>query len=423
MAANNTVSIRKENLKILQNKVNFFEAVAGNDTDAFGRIRDTLRKIGDMFLFGEPTPDLMYMTMKLYHENCVRLLAYEEGREKIQSSVTGNPTESSIPKPVAFMCAMIEMEGDDGTPQFYITTSEAAAVAGKRPETDDFEAKEQTLAALLRHCNITVATEGQNVDSDLRWRTFDDRTPQPAILKATAYDEVKDLMFINPAAAEEAINYDGELWAKKYNVRLINSYQYLEDRLQGRSFAPFKKYSVSDKGASIECNNGSTCTEAKLFSYVHNDLRKKFEDIKGFIVFWVGKELPPKHHLPNYCYTPSAEVTLENTKLNELTAKCEAIFARGFPEFVARVESPEEFTKIMKLVVQPIAMACPGCYSNYDKYRSGKFDDWDRAGCYEPINARTSRRLRRNIARKAASASAAAAAKGGKRKTRKYRRA
>jgi len=398
----------------LQIKVNYLEAVAANDTDAFSRIRDTLRKTGDMFLFGKPTANLMYITTKLYHENIMRILAYTR-RDLLQAAVTGNPLTSSISTGQKFMCGIIEMENADGEPEYYITTSEAPIIESNPAETPNFVEKEQTLAALLEHCNMDVLTEGQNVTSNLKWRTFDDRTPSPLLLKSTAYDEVKELMFINPSDDGGAINYDDALWKKKYTVKIINSYTYLQARTHGHSFAPFKKYSVSEgksaeKGpsASIECNNGSTCTEAKLFSYVKDTLGKTFADIKGFVVFWVGNTLPPNHHLASYCYSPSKPD--ENIKLDDLTAKCAAIFKEGFPEFVESVESLEEYIKIMKHVVQPIAMACPGCYSNYEKYRSGTYDDWDVEGCYKPINARTSRRLERNRIKTAKAKAAAASA-------------
>jgi hypothetical protein len=181
---------------------------------------------------------------------------------------------------------------------------------------------------------------------------------------------------------------------------MVNSYKYLQKRLEnGTSFAPFKKYKYDEPSADIECNNGSTCTESKLFSYVYNDLGKEFKDIKGFAVFWVGNSLPQHHHIKGYCYSPW--IPEEDKKLNKLRDDCMAIINQGKskPEYI----NDPKFKNVLKDVLQPVAMACPGCYSNYLKYTKGNMGTkWDQQGCYMEVSPRTVRAARREADKLAA---------------------
>lgn len=395
---------------------NDLELFAQNDTKAFSRMRNTLKATGDMFLFGKPTKDILFIMMKLYHENLARVRAYQADRDTyIQTAVKTKPTDSDIPDPANFMCGIIEMKPIDGEkPQIYITISEAPKLGEVASENINFDKKELTLISLLEHCNISVkypeGSEFKKPDGKLNWRTFDNLTPSEILFQREAYGKLKDDMLIDLDDYKFSINYEKEVWGAKYQVNMINSYEYLKKRLEGVSFPPYKKYNTNKPPVGqIECNNGSTCTESKLFSYVHNVLKKKFEDIEGFAVFWVGNKPPPNHHLKSYCYSP--ENKNENVKLDAMTDKCISIFNNA-NDLKNKYDEGDVFRKIMKKVVQPIAMACPGCYSNYDNYIKGTYSHWDKKGCYKPINSRLSRRLERNKAK----------ARGGAKKTRRQRR-
>lgn len=389
------------------------ELFAQNDTKAFSRMRNTLRATGDMFLFGKPTKDILFIMMKLYHENLARIAAYTDRDTYIYKSHPANPGGDRIQAPVNFMCGIIEMKSVGGEkPQIYITISEAPKLGDVASENINFDKKERTLISLLEHCNISVKyPEGANFkqpEGVLRWRTFDNLTPSELLFKREAYDNLKENMLINLDDYKSSINYENSIWSTPYEVNVINSYDYLKRRLNGVSFPPYKKYNANKPPTGkIECNNGSTCTESKLFSYVHNVLKKKFDDIKGFAVFWVGNKLPPNHHLASYCYSPSNGS--ENTKLNAMTDTCIDIFDNA-GNLKSKYEAGGVFHKIMKQVVQPIAMACPGCYSNYNNYINGTYSEWDKKGCYKPINSRLSRRLAR-----------ARGSSGGYKKTRRER--
>lgn len=54
--------------------------------------------------------------------------------------------------------------------------------------------------------------------------------------------------------------------------------------------------------------------------------------------------------------------------------------------------APEQLDRVMFKVAQAIAMACPGCMSNYQAYRSGKLNSWNPGGCYRHFDIRTTRK-------------------------------
>ena len=286
-------------------------------------------------------------------------------------------------------------------PQIYLTISEAPKLGDVASENVNFDKKERTLISLLEHCNISVkypeGSEFKQPEGSLKWRTFDNNKPSELLFKREAYDMLKENMLMSLDGYTDYINYEKNIWETPYEVNMINSYDYLNKRLEGVSFPPYKKYNVNTPTTGkIECSNGSTCIEAKLFSYVHNVLKKKFEDIEGFAVFWVGNKQPPNHHLATYCYSPSNNS--ENIKLDVMTDSCIAIFDNA-NDLQSKYDKGGIFRKVMKNVVQPIAMACPGCYSNYNNYINGTYSRWDKKGCYKPINSRLSRRLARNKVR------------------------
>jgi len=408
------------------------EEFAVDDTGAFGRIRNTLRATGDMFLFGKPTPDILHIMIKLYHENIVKNLSFMD-KSYISSTIQGVFDGRKIVDRLQFMCGIIEM--DDG--KFYITISEAPKlkIKGKVREEDKlFEKKEKILDKLLKSCNIKVKyperdNSNRNIslmafntfgtlsseEYKIGWRAPSDKAKDKfveGVLNPTIYDKdfkpfklSTHLIIDKPIEGSKSMNYDSKLWNKHYEVNMINSYKYLRERMtEGKSFAPFKKYKYEEPSADIECNNGSTCTESKLFSYVYNDLGKTFDDIKGFAVFWVGKELPPTHHIKGYCYSPN--IPAENIKLERLRDDCLEILKTGTP---MSYMGDSRFSDVLKHVVQPIAMACPGCYSNYLKYTKGNMGTkWDQEGCYLEVSPRTARAKQRETQRLEIAAAAAA---------------
>ena len=395
--------------------LNSFEGLAINDKGSFDRLRDTLKKTGDMFLFGKPTPDLINIMLKIYNENVIRNLCFLNNECILDSVKRDKRISLQKANHVNAMCGMIQM--DDG--QIYITVSESPNFE-THVEDVNFIKKEEALINILSACNITTnfpEDNEQNVkihqviinlkkemlkeDNDSTWRRYQGNflTPLSAILnpeKKAVYQE--HLLLETP----EETNYDTMLWKKTYGVNIINSYKYLKKRLnEGKSFAPFKKYNV--KKERIECNNGSTCTESKLFSYVYNDLHQTFENIKGFAVFWIGNDLPPKHIIKGYCYDVSKED--ERLKVDAMVNEILRIYNVAENEMnlfkkYERLHNTELFKDIVTKMMSSAAMACPGCYSNAIHYKTGNMDTvWDQKGCYTNIkskNARTKRKHARN---------------------------
>ena len=385
--------------------VNALEDLALEGKRSFSRVRNTMLKTGDMFLFGKPTSELLHIMTKMYHENIVKNLFFLDKDKYISSTVKGGLPATKA-KNMGFMCALIDMGADQpADKRFFMTISEAPAMGG-RVENANFDNKEKLALQLLRSSNMVVRgveDEFREPDINLAWRL-----PGGAgVLNPAAYNKnisiqglpaeqnfimKRDMLINDPAAGAKGMNYDDDLWKAPYEINFVNSYQYLHDRVEkGKSFVPFKKY--DDEKDQVECNNGSTCCEAKLFSYVRNNLGKTFDDIRGFAVFWVGVNLPPAHHIQNYCYSPWKEG--EDRKLGELKTKCVEILS---PEIKAKYP-PEKLDSVMTHVAQSIAMACPGCMSNYQAYKAGKIDTWNPAPCYTHVNVRTTRKNRMRAAR------------------------
>ena len=405
--ANNKTSVadlHKNNSNSQSKLINSFEGFAINNSSAFSRIRTSLKETGDMFLFGKPTSKLLTIILKMYHENYIRNLCFNKS-----DNIKGTSEYKKLKKEnhVSFMCGMIEM--DDG--EIYMTISEAPAFKG-HIEDPKFNNKEEALIDILSACNITTdfpedietneeisetiaSVHRENTKNISTWRRYDDKTPQPGILDKEKISNYENHLLISMPEAPSiglvsGINYNDTLWRESIGVNIINSYTYLKKRKnEGKSFAPFKKY--NSKTQRVECNNGSTCTESKLFSYVYNNLDKTWEDIRGFAVIWIGNDLPPNHVLNNYCYNES------DPKLNTMVDELLEI-----NNFSNLGYTPEKIKEIMKLAVRPIAMACPGCYSNNLAYRSKDEMNntlWDQRGCYTNLNARTRRRTRTALKR------------------------
>jgi len=374
--------------------INALEDFTIETTNTFSRLRNSIKVNQDMFLFGKPTENILTIMMKLYHENTIRNLCYQDKPQLTKGSrrTTSSPgftnaegnsgSLSSIPLPSAFMCGIIEIDG-----QLYITISESPQLGDGPIEDPEFDKKEATLFALLDHTNINlVLPEGLSrngaLKNKIRWRNYNDKKPSPSILKPNGTTICKNIMFLN----DSGNNYDDSLWEHKFTVNFINSYDYLNNRLDGFAFPPFKKY--KEKTQFIECVNGSTCCEAKLFSFVYNDLKKTFNDIAGFGVFWVGNKLPPRHIFDNYCYQ------LDDPKLTNITNECISILPPKINEYFLGRYREDFWNYIMKLIVEQLALPCPGCFANYNNYTTGTYKMWNPKNCYRYLDARTLRSIK-----------------------------
>jgi hypothetical protein len=375
--------------------INALENFASETTNTFSRIRNSIKANENMFLFGTPTPDILTIVMKLYHENIVRNLCYSDkpSLSKGNKRLTRSPgftnadgksgTLKNIPEPQKFMCGIIEIDGE-----LYITISESPKLDDGPIEDPDFDKKEATLFSLLNHTNINVEmpeemTRNSKLKNNIRWRNFTNEKPSASILTPEGVVATKGIMFVN----EGDKNYDSNLWGHKLSVNFVNSYDYLNNRLAGYAFPPFKKYKEDTQ--FIECVNGSACCEAKLFSYVYNVLGKTFDDITGFAVFWVGNELVPNHIIKNYCYN------IDNPKLYDITSNCLSIMPNPMKSYL-QSKYPGTFDSIMLFIIQQLSLPCPGCFANYNNFKTGTYKAWNPKNCYRHLDARTLKSLRRS---------------------------
>jgi len=346
---------------------NSFLNTINEESDIFNRIRKSMKKIGDMFLFGKPTEKIMTLMLKIYHENLIRILLRD--------------TLNTYPKEVKCMTGILELNNGD----IYIAISE-------EPDEDPaYAVKLKMLVSILKQTNVNVTMDEPGMrarpDTIFSWRGRESGSGYKAkVITKNQLQNNNNVMFMeNPLENDSGnikYNYDNTLWELPMNVKVINSEIYLAERKKGNSFVPFKKIATGKKykdEALFECNNGSTCSEAKLFSYMYNDLGLNFNDIKGFVAYWVGNDTPPKHIIANYCF--SSLDPAENERLDELTRSCIPYLSETMKSLYTKYGSKSY--NVIKNVINPLALACPGCVANYVPYTTGAFSNWDNLRCIQ----------------------------------------
>lgn len=340
------------------------------ESDIFNRIRKSMKKIGDMFLFGKPTEKIMTLMLKIYHENLIRILLCD--------------TLKTYPKEVKFMTGILELNNGD----IYIALSE-------EPDEDPaYAVKMKMLVSILKQTNINVIMNETGMrsrpDTIFQWREESSSSSSSSsekgnVIKKNQLNDFNKIMFMNDPIKNESgnikYNYDNTLWEIPLDVNVINSEKYLADRKKGNSFVPFKKISNKkyNNETLFECNNGSTCSEAKLFSYMYNDLGLNFKDIKGFVAYWVGTAPPPNHIIPNYCFSTLEKA--ENERLDDLTRSCIQYLSESLNLLYTKYGTKSY--NVIKNAINPLALACPGCVANYIPYTTGKIENWDNLRCIQ----------------------------------------
>lgn len=225
--------------------------------------------------------------------------------------------------------------------------------------------------------------------------------------------------------------YDRIIRNKKVEVQWVDSIHYLRKRIievnqttkkitkyAEKTFRPFKKYKINKKTQewSAECNNGHLCTESKLFAYAHH---KKLEPI-SFVAYWIQNKLPPHHIIRGYSYRTdanteeiadanttilqaklNAQLQKETKLLNTLTNRClkvlmntqtgatvkyNGFFQDLYKLYINRSIAAEQADKFifykLRRIVQPAAVACPGCFANIEAYKKGDMVNWNSRDCY-----------------------------------------
>lgn len=317
---------------------------------------DIIKQKGNIFLLGYPTNTITILMLKVYHENIVRIM---------------NNVNLSI-NTLMFMTGMLELYGEEGT--IYVTISESER------EGLDYNKKLQAFYSILVNsgCNVEFIDGNSELILDTSYKT--DVTD----FTEDMYEKIKDIVFLDK---ENRLNYSSIIKNYPIKVKLINSTNYIKKREDGFSFIPFKKINPDNK---IHCIYGSLCVEAKLFGYMYS-LGKKWDDVKGYVAYWVGNSLPPNHILKKYNYIKD---TIDDVKLKKMTDITIELLDKDTVEKLNEscknsLEQNEattfyENSKCMNIfinAVEPIALTCPGCYLNWQSYINNIQVKWDSSVC------------------------------------------
>lgn len=335
-----------------------------------------IKKNGNIFLLGYPTNKITMLILKLYHENIVRII---------------NKPSASTLLPLMFMTGLLELKDDD---YIYVTISES------KKEGKDYQKKFKMFYSLLVNSGCTVEfIEGEEDISDL---VVENYNTLPTDFSENAFRNNiinEQLVFLNQP---NDYNYSSIIKNYPIKIKLIQSTEYIKKREeQGISFIPFKNY----KDSKVECIYGSLCVESKLFGYMYNQ-GKKWSDVKGYVAYWIGSQLPPNHILKKYSYIKTSTVDchsqesdfdmcrkteedekieqmlnisldlLEDSTLSQLNDACNN--TTGKDDGITINNTCKE---IMTNAVQPIALTCPGCYMNWQSYINNIQIKWDNSVC------------------------------------------
>lgn len=387
---------------------------AKHQTNVFNTLRDSIKLNALMFAFGEPTPEIVHILSKIYHENIIRLLSDlpDANDGKVPSyNDKGNRSDR-------LKCMFGILQDTDNN--LYVTISESPGFDDIPDSATDIEfmKKRMMMFNLLKSANINYTFPEERtfpvdpIPSEIRWRkgvaggdTWDTIYEIEKLRKKIKDQSIKEIMFLDPQYLEDNENlYNIGIREKKMDVYWIDSWNYLRNRKTNPTFKPYKKYKLSKNGSTwqAECNNGHLCTESKLFAYAaENGIR-----VKSFIAYWIGGELPPENHiLRGYSYRTKATASEQHGKSEKLLADLDSTIRKeeGMLILLAKRcynliyneppykdlygESSVKFLRKFKNIIQPCAVACPGCFANIEAYKKGQMNKWDMTNCYSPRRA------------------------------------
>ena len=145
-----------------------------------------------------------------------------------------------------------------------------------------------------------------------------------------------------------------------------------------QSFFPFiVKKGVKDP---MKCNNGSICTESKIFSYLHD--HNLYENITGALAYWVGKsnnitplecanKVTSCNYHPTYSYEPDViQNMVDYLEKRDLLS-----------HELLKLKSNRQWFNMF----YPYSMPCPGCYLNATNYKKNNRIFWDNSECHEHV--------------------------------------
>jgi hypothetical protein len=296
------------------------------------------------------------LILKLYHENIVRVSKQ-------------NKMKSTTADVFMFMTGLLQLKNSE---YVYVTISES------EKEGKDYEQKFNMFYSLLINSGCTVENgEGENFPFGeiIKYKNEGDND-----FDEDTYNLIKDDVFID---AKNQRMYSSAIKSYPIKVKLIQSIKYVKDRENGYSFMPFKQFLQSPETTSdIRCIYGSLCVESKLFGYIYNQ-GYKYNDIVGYVAYWIGKKLPPGHYLGKYSYAKQNK--LEETKIKDMFKTTMGKLNDNSKELLNAIcnndTSNEYCMNVITNAIQPIALTCPGCYMNWQLYKNNIQHKWNPTVC------------------------------------------
>ena len=391
----------------------------------FGRLRESIKETGKvgMFLYGLPSKNVTALLLRVYNENILR------------NGVDDKLGYSNI----KLMIGVAEVGGE-----LYITFSEDPR------EDPDYAKKVKLLYTLLSNSNCNV--EYPERDDYIRQSGRNDLAIKPSdLFPTTRIGFGYQISDTSRRIRQVAWKQSGDLLITENNesyitglslplrVNFIHSIEYLLQRRPGDSirgspnynpssvmYPPFKRpqdlTSDGQPTGLYTCNNGSTCSESKMFAYLHNMENFNFAQISGYAAFWLGNQLPPNHIITGYNYTQDAPL------FNEIRDVIKPI--------IDTITTSTDYK--VNNFIQLFALPCPGCFSNYRQYTGNVKHIVDTSNClhinrYDQIGRKKfrllvaasvggtirSRRSRRNSSRRNSSRRNSSRRSGRRRATRK----
>lgn len=398
-----------DNQYILKRNIGSYERKTSKAHDSlFSRLRSSIRQMGNsaMFLYGTPCPAVLMLLARLYNHNVIRA-HLQTGNFSRQNAV---PIDYSTLLNYSMMTGVAEVEG-----RLYITISEDPR------EDKGYADKIKILVTLLHYANckvdydqdeLKVPAEDINQKFGVtRDQLFPSHIPMPYEIPITKTQF--DSFGINEFTVGNTHQLFNGLQRSKLEVVLIHSFDYLLTRRagdRGQSFQkspnagvtsmypPFKRL-WSSKGSGIySCNNGSTCSESKMFSYLHATSR--FSGIQGYAAYWLGKLMPPNHIIAGYNYLVESNKGFDSSERAHLDKLKEAVYQfSSEKDMIREYIDKNSNTSVSDYFVQPFALPCPGCFSNYTNYTQNTLEKIDNSNCFhvKQVGQTIRRRGRRGI--------------------------
>ena len=345
----------------------------------FKRMRSSMFKTGKggMFMLGTPDTKVLELVLRLYNENIIRI------------------AKDVPPKDFSELKAMLGVLHIDG--ELYVTISEDPR------EDEQYYKKIRLIFTLLKNtnCDVVYDEEEENlIDSDPdvarifgRSRShlfpkipfvYRNAKRQTAVLSKKEHDSIRGLLLLDTWKGKgKEYDYSRNLMQPHLRVHIVHSLKYLVGRRpedhpgsphkENLMFPPIKKNADKRPGFH-ECANGSTCSEAKLFSYIHEKYdsvygNHTFSNITGYAAYWIPAANPPDHILKTYNYN--------NKDFQSEFEEILSVIQERVPGSIrSEIESPR-FRNFSQL----FALPCPGCFLNYTNYITGSMTPYDLSTC------------------------------------------